>query len=295
VPKNETEYFFGILCMLIAGVFWAQMIAVIVAIASAGDPVEEEYHRVVDDMNQYLERENVPQQHRFTARRYLAFSKHAMKTRQMNKVLVHLPPRITSQIQKRPEWTVGYNGPSFMFLSQASDSFCGALIMRLLVKSLPPQESVSTGSYAYILCRGCVCADGFLTTSSNKIVCWGGDFFFKGHNRRFVSPVLLLALTYAELHYFGAGQLEEVMQLFPQERDAVLRRMRWVAVFCVLRFMAAERDFRSTFWDDMKSPPNKKTTVAQQFGEGSAVLTLDGPVVAAPVAGAGADVLVTAL
>jgi hypothetical protein len=126
-----------------------------------------------------------------------------------------------------------------MVLGFASDEFCFSIVTRLKCKPMPPRAVAHTGTAVFILNRGCICADGDLTTSTAPTVCWGGwDFFLERRNQYLVVPVSLMAVTYAELHHFSGPDLREVMEEFPAERTHVQRRMHWCAVLAMIKYMA---------------------------------------------------------
>jgi hypothetical protein len=236
-PKNHSERLFGILLQLLAAVLWASVVAEIVAVTSAGDPVGELHRHAMDDLNQFMSTHDVEQKERFAVRRYLAFAKQAMRERSYKATLGTLPPVLVTKMQARPKFLTSPCQVTFM--ACASDSFCAALIIKLKCISLPPQAIVTTGETCYILKAGCLCADGDLVTSTARVICWGGnDFFLKGADRQFVCTVTLHAVTYVELHCFGQVELDILLTQFPLEAPKIRRKMLWATVFARIQTVA---------------------------------------------------------
>jgi hypothetical protein len=63
----------------------------------------------------------------------------------------------------------------------------------------------------------------------------------EGKNQALIRPIALLAVSYAEMHYFGSEVLNEVMEEYPAERPHVQRRILWCSVFLRVRHAAASR------------------------------------------------------
>ena len=241
VPKNHNERIFGVAWQLTAAMLWACVVAEVVAVATAGDPVDVAYNHSVDDLNMYMSKHAVEQSERFAVRRYLAFAKHGMREKSYKATLADLPPVLAQKVLQPPRWL--QRPCQITFMTAASDSFCAALIVKLKCLSMPPQACIATGKRCYVLRTGCLCADGDLVTSTAKLICWGGnDFFLKGADREFVVPVTLLAVTYVELHHFGQDELDELLEFFQTEAAAINRRINWAVVFARMRFLAKKAE-----------------------------------------------------
>jgi hypothetical protein len=79
VATNHFERSCTVVLMLVSAIGWAWIIGNIVSIASMSAPVEVLYHEKVDLITAYMEKMNIAQSHRIKVRRFLSFSKFAMK------------------------------------------------------------------------------------------------------------------------------------------------------------------------------------------------------------------------
>jgi hypothetical protein len=79
VATNHFERSCTVVLMLVSAIGWAWIIGNIVSIASMSAPVEVLYHEKVDLITSYMEKMNIAQSHRIKVRRFLSFSKFAMK------------------------------------------------------------------------------------------------------------------------------------------------------------------------------------------------------------------------
>ena len=109
-----------------------------------------------------------------------------------------LPPTMATQLMlTRPRWLQDCR--QNMLLARASDGICAALAIHLECVCMPPQGVAATGNRAYILKRGCLCANGYLVTLGARVVSWGGnDFFFQGF--------FIIRVCFSNLRFFWPSE-----------------------------------------------------------------------------------------
>jgi hypothetical protein len=61
VPQNHSERIFGVMFQLLAGIIWACVIGQVVSVASAVDPVAEQFQREMDELNVYMRNNTIDQ------------------------------------------------------------------------------------------------------------------------------------------------------------------------------------------------------------------------------------------
>jgi potassium voltage-gated channel Eag-related subfamily H protein 7 len=61
VPQNHSERIFGVMFQLAAGIIWACVIGQVVSVASAADPVKEQFQLQMDELNKYMRKYAIDQ------------------------------------------------------------------------------------------------------------------------------------------------------------------------------------------------------------------------------------------
>jgi len=250
IPTNTIEYGVSCVFQLIAGISWAHIIGQICAIAATGDPVEQRYHQMADDMNRFMKNLDLPPTLRQNVRMFLRHTKSAMRERARKKTLSFLSPSLAGQVAGL--------GASFVrstqvwWLKGVSTGLKASLISNMSTSSNPPREMIPARDRMYVLKKGTLCVNSpiaqhhgdintkrrihrlILATSGNTV--WNDDIVIGVQNLRY--RLAARTVTYVEVDYIDQETLFCILDAYPEDARKVRRRALWMTVFRMIDYMS---------------------------------------------------------
>lgn len=258
VPQNKMEYFTSILCMVIAGFTWTYIVGTIVAILSNIDPHSVEFKQNVDDLNQLMERRDLPNELRIKLRTYMHLSRDFSKvarqrcllerimSRGLQREVAAWSPEVQS-ILRGVWWVRGLEEAAILEIVRA-----------LQPNSFGPSDTINLPETMFVIHKGIAGVKGRILSRGDV---WGAaDVLLE--TRQLVESAMPRTISYVEVFMLTKRSILEVCRSFPradqrirraQIRTAVLRAFIRAADQIKMRRRGASRPMSSDALSDASS------------------------------------------
>lgn len=213
-PGNTVEQLICTMLLLLAGVSWGVILAVIVGNLSNLDPERDEFRRTMGELNKMMSRQQLPQEMRARLREYFHQSKHVRYYRKASTLLKTMSPTLQSEVtfEGTKEWLA-----RVWFLSGVPMDFMVQLSLHLRPLVFAPGEVAPPGQL-YIVTSG--------------LALFGARVY--GRGRIFGDDVILSspwlkkdycgrAMNYLDVLNITREELEEVSAAFPSVANQIRR------------------------------------------------------------------------
>ena len=176
----------------------------------------------VDELNRFMNRENVPQKMRRRLREYFHQSKHLRLAQTQKGLIEDMSPMLSREVS----WGINESWLSrIWFLREAPRSFMIDLASRMQARVFSPGEAPAIG-FMYIVHRGIAMHNAKLITKGNV---WGEDIILSSKVLR--SKAQARAMNFLEVYYTTRSVLMYLARVYPKtgrkiRREAVLLALR---------------------------------------------------------------------
>merc|ERR1719230_1146557 len=97
-PFNHSEQAVCTTLMLISSVIYAQVIGTYCGVVASLNPEQQAFREKLDDLNRFMQREELPSEMRRRLREYFHQSKHLRLADTQRSLLLHMPPSLKGEV-----------------------------------------------------------------------------------------------------------------------------------------------------------------------------------------------------
>jgi len=226
-PVTSIERVVACIMMLVGAGIYAYVVGSITTTVQSMEAATRKYQELMDQLNQFLDENNVQQDLRVQARKYFRTRSQAGNLVDWRELLNELSPDLREQIaaMSHSNWV----GDSSYFW-KCDEEFIGKAAALFTEVTYPRGERIieigQPVDCLYVIKKGVVWSKG-------RVVCKGGlfgeDVALDGYNPERRSPYVAMALTFVQLQALNWEELYALLEEFPrvkeQTRRASLRRL----------------------------------------------------------------------
>jgi len=250
-PVNILERTVCILILFISGIVWACVIGQVTSIVSNLDAHEQEFRRLMDNLNHMMRERELPHPVRKRLRTFFISAQQAQRNEQQEQILRRMSPFLQGEVALRSNWH-WVNKVSFIknLVPEVESSDVTraphvVVDIALALSSVVFAQSEVFGEQRalYILRKGLV-----LSGSSGRmtVFCvgdvWGEDFVLSRRSLR--HSEVRLAMTYCEVFQLTLADFMKVMQRHAKNRALQRRLRRFVVRLSARRAILVEAKWR---------------------------------------------------
>jgi len=212
-PQTTAERAWQCLGMFIGGVIFAFALGAISGAMTSLSIKEDQFHRVMEDTNSFMEDVQLPYNTRVAVRAYLKNRYNTNTLVSDEVVIAMLSPALREEValHAHSDWV-----HTIPFFEGCPDRFVVSLAISMTLLALVPRERVfdygDDAEHLYIIKRGVVGFKGAVLTK-------GKVFGTEALHNIIVTPVVrantATTLTYVDLHALSAKTMQEVLKRFP--------------------------------------------------------------------------------
>jgi len=248
-PKNIIERIVCTLMIFVSGITWALLIAQVCSIVSSMDAEEQNFRKVMDELNYMMECCELPSHMRRRLRSFFLSNKSSARHARYLKIVDSMSPALRGEVclEMNRMWI---QKVSFLkgFLTEEGKETRDSAMQTFMVdvsRSLDAQvyaqgEAFGHPQVLYILNRGLASHTGRVRRSG---AVWGTDFVLS--NTRFLEPCGSFALTYVEVTCLEREKFFELVKKHnkacPHIISIVRRYSGWLAFQRWILLEAARR------------------------------------------------------
>lgn len=205
-PRNAVELFVCAALMLIGSMLWAQVLATFVSLLSTMNMEVVEFRQMMDSLNSFMSRHEMPHEMRRRLREYFHQTQHLRIAARQKELIDYMSPSLQSEVA----WTCNKQWlQRIWFLREAPVKFLVSLAKSLSAFVFAPGELAPLG-YMYIINRGLALYAGKLL-GAGKV--WGSDVILQSESLRIA--YCARAMNYLEVFAINREDLEIVSARFP--------------------------------------------------------------------------------
>ena len=218
-PETDAERVVSIIAMCLGSAMYAYIVGNICGVIATMDQASTEFHATMDDLNLYMNENNLPRDLRIRLREYFMYCRHQQRQKYYQGLLTKMSPAL------RGEVTVFINRAWIdqvpFFCRKASSSlsiqithaehnqFITEISMKLNALAFAPQELIiklgEPASAMYIVQKGVVAKQGQVLSQGRF---FGEDIIMKAGRR----PYLVRALTFVDCFSLRKKDLERILE-----------------------------------------------------------------------------------
>ena len=169
--QNPIEQIFATILMLVGGLMWGFVIATFAGLLATISPAVTEFRNSMDDLNNFIRRSLLPDEHAQKLREYFMRTGHILTAASDRSLMLKLSGRLQSDLllQVNRDWTakVGF----LVGLPASESTFVGKLIISLLPQIFSPHEVIEE-CRLFVIKKG-LAVFGGSTLGANQV--WGED------------------------------------------------------------------------------------------------------------------------
>jgi len=236
IPTNTGERWAAVFMMLTGAFLWAYALGNASGLTMLQDLETSEYKHLIDDLNQFLAEQRMPNDSKIKMRRYFTHIWGLMQYKKDKELIASFSPLLkksTSQVAypwiKKLPW---YGHTSSHFLTTLAHTMnCAIFCPYETLPSIDHLCVVNKGvaSRKIIILQGCVYGTDVLLQST----------FLKDKTRA-------VAITHTELLYLSKNSFIQMLVDFPLEKKYLRRFAIWIAIRRAMRLISF---FSKTGWD----------------------------------------------
>eukprot|EP00937_MAST-01D_sp_MAST-1D-sp2_P003452 g3452.t1 len=240
LPVTRAEYAWVTFFMLIGAVCWAYIIGSFCGVVATLDLHTTEFRQTMDELNQFMKRNGLPHPLRRELRSYFHQARSLQEARSSKRLLEIMSPTLKGTVAMHTVGSVLHHVP---FLQGAEPAFIVALAQVMGSAVFAPNELLDEGDVMYHLVRGLAVLAGRVIASGTV---WGDDMILSCDEYQTTGAVV--AITFVEVRMLSKGDLNTVVQWFPEQkvrlRQAVVRLAvrRGVMLEAAARIKARRRE-----------------------------------------------------
>ena len=195
---NAWEQAWVAFLMLMGGMLWGYVIATFCGVISNLDPAGTEWRNTMDNLNNFMTQQGLPQPMKQQLREYFHQTRHLQMARANTVLIANMSPMLQGLVV----WKINEKWLKHVwFLRSAEDSFMVQLSLKLTAAVFAPSELCPQG-YMYIIHRGIALYGGKVLTSGKV---WGEDMILSTIHLR--SKYAARCMTYVEVYMMGRDEL----------------------------------------------------------------------------------------
>ncbi|CAK9021794.1 Potassium voltage-gated channel subfamily H member 1 (Ether-a-go-go potassium channel 1) (EAG channel 1) (EAG1) (r-eag) (Voltage-gated potassium channel subunit Kv10.1) [Durusdinium trenchii] len=220
-PGTELERTIAVFAMLTGALVWARIIAGITSIVSSFNLQELEFSEQMDRLNAYMEAKHMPLELRERLRQYFRHRRSMELDYGYASLLEKMSPTLRGEVARSvsKEWL-----ERVPWLNNGSIGFIASIAVALEHELYAPQELI-IGNELRVLTRGVVAKNSRIYTRGSV---WGIDMIVRSPRLKNLGPGR--ALTYAQVLCLNEDALEELLQVYPDERARIRASAIWIAL-----------------------------------------------------------------
>jgi len=239
-PLNIYERIVCTLMIFVSGISWALVLAQVTGIVGHMDASEQDFRKVMDELNFFMEDRKLPAPMRHRLRSFFLANKTVRRRESQEWVVERMSPSLKGEVfwEMNRAWMVRIN---FLrdIMDQAKAHTCSRLrdfltaVAQMFSLEVHAQMEVfGSKRTIYILQRGIVARNSRVFLRG---AVWGLDgFLFSRASASLVEPVKSLALSYVEVLVFGLGNFLEIHEqhgrMCPEVSATLRKHCLWLAL-----------------------------------------------------------------
>ena len=211
-PGNPVELYICAFLMLSGSMLWAQVLATFVSVLSTLNMDANEFRQMMDSLNAFMRRHNIPQEMRLRLREYFHQTQHLRVAERQKELIEFMSPSLQSEVawQCNKQWL-----QRIWFLRDSPVRFLVSLARQLVPVVFAPGELAPLGAL-YIVHRGLALYAGKIL-GVGKV--WGFDVILSSMHLQF--SYCARAMNYLEVYAMHREALDEVSMRFPQMQKRI--------------------------------------------------------------------------
>jgi len=217
----------------VSGISWALVLAQVTGIVGHMDASEQDFRKVMDELNFFMEDRKLPAVMRHRLRFFFLANKTVRRRENQEWVLERMSPSLKGEVfmEMNQVWMRQINFLRDIMEQDESHTcsrltnFLTAVAQTLSTEVHAQMEIFGNKRTIYILCRGIVARNSRVFLRG---AVWGLDgFLLSSASSSLVEPVKSLALSYVEVLVFSLGNFQQVHEQHQHMCPEVSRTLRW--------------------------------------------------------------------
>jgi hypothetical protein len=215
VPMNTVEY--AVCCCLMAcgGVAWAYIIGNFCGLIATLNIQDAAFRQTIDDLNHMMDERGIPNDLRRRLRTYFHQSKDTHRAENYRKLMDRMSPLLQTELAKitNHHWIC-----KVWYFKRCSERFMAHLALGLRSHVYIQSEEIRLTETLGIVTRGLVSLRGGRVQGNGAVL--GVELLIQELH---APEVVILALTFVELHQLQREKLKELLAEFPGDAKMVRR------------------------------------------------------------------------
>jgi len=239
-PQNIVERIICTCMIFVSGISWALVLAQVTGIVGHMDASEQDFRKVMDELNFFMEDRKLPPVMRHRLRSFFLANKTVRRRESQEWVVERMSPSLKGEVfmEMNRMWMQRINFLNDI-MKQDEEHTCSRLrnflvaVAQMFSTEVHAQmEIFGSKRTVYILCRGIVARNSRVFLRG---AVWGLDgFLLSRESNSLVEPVKSLALSYVEVLFFSLVNFQQVHEQYkctcPEVADTLRRHCLWLAL-----------------------------------------------------------------
>lgn len=220
-PGTPLERALSVLVMLCGALVWAYIIGGVTAVVSSFNVEDLEFSEQMDQLNQYMDSKHMDLKLRNRLRKFFRHRRSLEQEENHMALLEKMSPTLRGEVARSvsKEWL-----QRVPWLKNGTQGFIASVAIALKTELYAPQEAI-VGTQLRVLTKGVVAKDNRIYTRGSV---WGVDIILSSLTLKNMQPGR--ALTFAYLLALDSDTLEELLELYPEERARIKASAVWLGL-----------------------------------------------------------------